>query len=81
MYGRDNDSYATIAGALAGAFHGVDAIPPEWIQPVVDANPEVDMHALALSLTNLLLRQSEQLTAEAAALVDLQELSAHEESA
>ncbi len=81
MYGRDNDSYATIAGALAGAFHGVDAISPEWIQPVVDANPEVDMHALALSLTNLLLRQSEQLTAEAAALVDLQELSAREESA
>ncbi len=71
MYGRDNDSYATIAGALAGAFHGVDAIPPEWIQPVVDGNPEVDMHELAVSLTELLLHESEQLTADASALAQL----------
>ncbi|MEP7293839.1 MAG: ADP-ribosylglycohydrolase family protein, partial [Chloroflexota bacterium] len=38
MYGRDKDSYASVVGALAGAFQGVDAIPPEWIQPVIDAN-------------------------------------------
>lgn len=81
MYGRDNDSYATIAGALAGAYHGVDAIPPEWIQPVVEANPEVDMHGLALSLTELLSQQSEQLTANASALEHLQELSTSEENA
>ncbi len=54
MYGRDKDSYASVAGALAGAFNGVDAIPPEWIQPVIDGNPEVDMHEYALRLTELI---------------------------
>jgi ADP-ribosylglycohydrolase len=39
-YGRDNDSYATIAGAVAGALHGVDAIPAAWGEAVVAANPE-----------------------------------------
>lgn len=28
--GRDADTTAAVAGALAGAVHGVDAIPPEW---------------------------------------------------
>ena len=54
MYGRDKDSYASVAGALAGAFHGVDAIPPQWIQPVIDGNPEVDMREYALRLTELI---------------------------
>ena len=54
MYGRDKDSYASVAGALAGAFHGVDAIPPAWIQPVIDANPEVDMRDYARQLTDLI---------------------------
>ena len=71
MYGRDNDSYATIAGALAGAFHGVDAIPTEWIEPVVEANPEVDMHGLAVSLTELLLGETERITGVASELASL----------
>jgi ADP-ribosylglycohydrolase len=73
MYGRDNESYASVAGALAGAFHGADAIPPEWIQPVIDGNPEVDMRDLALSMTELLLDQSDRLNADAAALAELRE--------
>jgi hypothetical protein len=62
-----------IAGALAGAFHGVDAIPEESIQPVVDANPEADMHAVAVKLTQLPLRESEQMSAHASALAALRE--------
>jgi len=54
MYGRDKDSYASVVGALAGAFHGIDSIPLDWIQPVVDANPEVDMHDYALQITGLI---------------------------
>ncbi|MDX1522546.1 MAG: ADP-ribosylglycohydrolase family protein [Anaerolineae bacterium] len=54
MYGRDNDSYASVAGALAGAFHGVEAIPAEWIQPVIDGNPETDMRELSLKMTALI---------------------------
>ncbi|CAM5708260.1 hypothetical protein SMICM304S_06175 [Streptomyces microflavus] len=28
--GRDADTTAAVAGSLAGALHGVGAIPPEW---------------------------------------------------
>jgi ADP-ribosylglycohydrolase len=52
-YGRDNDSYASIAGALAGAFQGSKQIPAEWISTVQTANPEPDMHKLALELTRV----------------------------
>ena len=54
MYGRDKDSYASVVGALAGAFHGIDSIPLDWIQPVTDANQEVDMHDYALQITRLI---------------------------
>ncbi len=54
MYGRDNDSYASVAGALVGALHGIEAIPEPWIQTVTDANPEVDMRTLAQELTEII---------------------------
>jgi len=60
MYGRDKDSYASVAGALAGAFNGFDAIPREWIQPVIDGNPEVDMHAYSVKLTELIAKDYQQ---------------------
>jgi ADP-ribosylglycohydrolase len=60
MYGRDNDSYASVAGALTGALHGVEVIPPEWIQPVIEANPETDIHQLSLDMTRLIIRDYEQ---------------------
>lgn len=71
MYGRDNDSYASVAGALLGAFHGQDAIPEEWIQPVVDGNPEVDMHEYAVKLTQIIV---ENYQSERANLDDLEAL-------
>jgi len=52
-YGRDNDSYASIAGALAGAFCGMKSIPETWISTVQTANPEPDMRKLALELTKI----------------------------
>lgn len=60
MYGRDNDSYASVAGALAGAFHGVDAVPAEWLQTVIEANPETDMRELSLKLAELIARDYEK---------------------
>jgi ADP-ribosylglycohydrolase len=61
MYGRDKDSYASVVGALVGAFHGADAIPAEWSQPVIAANPEVDMHAYALRLTQLIAAEHQRI--------------------
>ncbi|MBL8134092.1 MAG: ADP-ribosylglycohydrolase family protein [Anaerolineae bacterium] len=54
MYGRDKDSYASVVGALAGAFQGAKAVPIEWSQPVIDGNPEIDMRDLAWKLTDLI---------------------------
>src|SRR5918995_1337726 len=51
-YGRDNDSIAGMAGALAGALHGEGVIRPEWIARVNVAN-KVDLDPLARDLTRL----------------------------
>ncbi|MBI5291336.1 MAG: ADP-ribosylglycohydrolase family protein [Chloroflexi bacterium] len=64
MYGRDNDSYASVGGALAGAFHGVEAVPAEWIRPVVDGNPETDMRALSVQMAEIIARNYEKAQAE-----------------
>jgi len=37
-YGRDADSIASMAGALAGALNGIDAVPVEWRQGVAMAS-------------------------------------------
>jgi ADP-ribosylglycohydrolase len=33
-FGRDADTIAAIAGALSGAFQGLDAIPSRWVEKV-----------------------------------------------
>jgi ADP-ribosylglycohydrolase len=60
MYGRDKDSYASVVGALVGAFHGVDVIPERWIQPVLDGNPAVDMQDYARHLTRLIMADGQK---------------------
>ena len=37
-YGRDADSIASMAGAIAGALSGVDTVPAEWRQGVSAAS-------------------------------------------
>ena len=62
-YGRDNDSIAGMAGAIAGALHGDGVIRPEWIAQVNAAN-RVDLDPLARDLTRLAVTlQQEQLAA------------------
>jgi ADP-ribosylglycohydrolase len=62
-YGRDNDSIAGMAGAIAGALHGDGAIRPEWVAQVNAAN-RIDLDPLARDLTRLALGlQQEQLAA------------------
>ena len=54
MYGRDKDSYASVGGALAGAFGGAKLIRNDWIETVVNANPNPDMHVLADKICSLI---------------------------
>lgn len=42
MQGGDTDTNAAIAGALLGAVHGRDAIPPQWIRSVLSCRPLPD---------------------------------------
>lgn len=51
-YGRDCDSIAGMAGAIAGAMHGMEALPPAWVHQVKEAN-RMEMESLAADLTAL----------------------------
>jgi ADP-ribosylglycohydrolase len=70
-YGRDNDSYATVAGAIAGALHGTSAIPPDWRDRVEAANPEPDMRALSLGLAEVAWQKQEKMQAVTTAVGQL----------
>ncbi|MFE2130432.1 ADP-ribosylglycohydrolase family protein [Streptomyces amritsarensis] len=48
-YGRDCDSIATMAGAVAGALGGEAAIPAVWAKQVAEAS-RLDLHAPAVAL-------------------------------
>ena len=71
MYARDNDSYASVVGALAGAFHGVDAIPQDWIATVIEANPETDMVALSEAITEIIADEYRDMSTRLNALAQL----------
>ena len=64
-FGRDADTIATIAGAIAGAWHGASSIPQSWIDMVCAASP-IDQEALALALLEVLTRRAERASAWAA---------------
>ncbi|MFB0633505.1 ADP-ribosylglycohydrolase family protein [Streptomyces sp. AB3(2024)] len=48
-YGRDCDSTATMAGAIAGALGGAGAVPEGWAKRVAEAS-RLDLHAPAAEL-------------------------------
>ncbi|MFJ4780947.1 ADP-ribosylglycohydrolase family protein [Streptomyces sp. NPDC088762] len=48
-YGRDCDSIATMAGAVAGALGGEAAVPAAWAKQVAEAS-RLDLHAPAAAL-------------------------------
>ncbi|GGV96379.1 hypothetical protein GCM10010230_14350 [Streptomyces narbonensis] len=51
-YGRDCDSIATMAGAIAGALHGEAAVPSDWAKRVAEAS-RLDLHAPAAALARV----------------------------
>lgn len=63
-YGRDSDAIATIAGSLAGALHGAEAIREEWKVKCEEENrdffeelegdPNTDFHSMADRLVDVL---------------------------
>ncbi|MDE2821288.1 MAG: ADP-ribosylglycohydrolase family protein [Chloroflexota bacterium] len=63
-YGRDNDSIAGMAGAIAGALHGAGAIRGDWMDQINSAN-RVDLRPIARDLTNLTLKLQQRQMDEA----------------
>ncbi|HEX5689741.1 MAG TPA: ADP-ribosylglycohydrolase family protein, partial [Roseiflexaceae bacterium] len=57
--GNDTDTIAAIAGSMAGALRGVDAMPRAMLDTIVSAN-EQDLSALADGLTKLAWRKVER---------------------
>lgn len=51
-YGRDCDSIATMAGAIAGALHGESSVPSGWAKTVAEAS-RLDLHAPAAELSRV----------------------------
>jgi len=58
-YGRDCDSYASVAGAIAGALRGADALPSDWVATVRAAN-DYDMDGAAHALCQVALMRHER---------------------
>ncbi|HBK61387.1 MAG TPA: hypothetical protein DDZ84_11450 [Firmicutes bacterium] len=54
-YGRDCDSYASVAGAIAGALNGASSIPDEWARIVQNANPEIEFCPVAEQIEAMIL--------------------------
>jgi ADP-ribosylglycohydrolase len=57
-FGRDADTLASIAGAIAGAYGGARAIPADWIEQIEAGNP-VKQRTLAEGLYHAVLREVE----------------------
>lgn len=54
-YGRDNDTTAAIAGAILGALHGADSLPPEMTRQVLEVNEsqlDISLEDLAEQMTD-----------------------------
>ncbi|MFJ3923665.1 ADP-ribosylglycohydrolase family protein [Streptomyces sp. NPDC090022] len=51
-YGRDCDSIATMAGAVAGALGGAAAVPPTWSEQVAGAS-RLDLYAPAATMAEV----------------------------
>jgi hypothetical protein len=57
--GRDADTIAGIAGELAGALYGIDALPTSWVDKVLDLNPNPDLRQMAKDLSKLVFERNE----------------------
>ncbi len=58
-FGRDNDSSASIAGAIAGALNGASCIPQEWIALVESANEGPTFKEIATELCEIIVSKHE----------------------
>lgn len=56
--GRDADTIASMAGELAGALQGADALPPDWVERITSVNPVPDLEDYADRITRIVVRRA-----------------------
>ena len=67
-FGRDCDTIAGIVGSIAGALHGIEAIPADWAATVRAANPVPDLDAQVQGLYEALCEKVDKTAARIASL-------------
>jgi ADP-ribosylglycohydrolase len=70
-FGRDADTIASMAGAIAGAFKGAAAFPPAWLEQVERENPR-SQEKLAQTLLEILNQRQEEVRQTLSLTRDLQ---------
>jgi hypothetical protein len=58
-FGRDADTIASMAGAIAGALKGASAFPAAWLEKVEAENPR-SQHKLAAELFQIVVKRTEE---------------------
>ncbi len=66
-FGRDADTIASMAGALAGALHGVSALPVEWVEKMRSSGRR-DQAEIAAMLAAVIQRRCDDLARSSAAI-------------
>lgn len=70
-FGRDADTIASMGGAIAGALHGVSALPVEWVEKI-RANGRRDQAAVAEMLVRMIHRRADSTARSSAAIQGLE---------
>ena len=69
-FGRDADTIASMAGALAGALHGVSALPEAWVEKI-RASGRRDQEALTRMLVDTIHQRAADMSQVTAAIQSL----------
>ncbi len=57
-FGRDTDTIACMVGELAGALYGASALPMDWVNTILAANPMPDLPEIAYRFRDLILKRA-----------------------
>ena len=69
-FGRDADTIASMAGALAGAFRGASALPAAWVEKVRAQSPRAH-EEVAADLVNVIIERTKDMSRQIKAIESL----------
>lgn len=63
-FGRDTDTIACMVGELAGTLFGASALPTDWINTILAANPKPNLAEIAFRFKDLALKRAGKVNGE-----------------